>query len=115
MKQAHGYTSKLLLVFALASLIFSTAARAADEPSYDLAVNARNLDLCAQAGEAQLRHRVAVAAYKACIAVEPGESLSSDAFDDCVRTALRQAKPLVAALVANAHANRQLASLANGH
>ncbi len=56
-------------------------------------VNAQGLDLATRQGQAAFHHRIAVAGRHVCAKALPGVSQTSDAFEDCVKAARRDAFP----------------------
>jgi UrcA family protein len=109
MFRAKACMPKMFLSLALAGMLLSGSARAAEQSSEGVAVSVQDRDLSASGAEAKLRHRVLVAAYKVCSAVDPSAAIGSDAFIECLQAARRDAADSVSALVGRYNANRQFA------
>jgi UrcA family protein len=101
--------NRWFLSLALAALVATAAmpaARAADANTVSLRVSAADLDLRTSAGQATLRHRIAVAALKVCEAAMDGDML-----EDCPWQARHRAAPQVNAMIASAEGQGQAANL----
>jgi UrcA family protein len=114
MSQAHAYKFKMFAGLAMAGMLLSGAACAADQPKGGVVISVQDLNMRAGGAKAKLRHRVWVAAYKVCSAADLGVPIGSDAFIECLRGAVRGVAGPVDALVARLDGNGQVASSASG-
>ena len=104
------YRRRSSLALALAALLAAggtSLARAGETGWVSQHVSASDLNLRTSAGQAELRHRVALAALKVCVAAWDGDLPS-----DCAWQARRGAQPQVDALVAAARSDTAVASAA---
>ena len=100
MSKVYSIWSKLFLGAAVAASLAATAAPARAQTADKMQVNARDLDLRTLSGQAELRHRVAVAARKLCGPPEIPGSIYFDSYNQCVQDTIRSSNQQVASLIA---------------
>ena len=87
----------------------ATATYAADVDTQSTTVHYRDLNLASAAGEATLRHRIAIAARNVCWAAD-GPSLDDHArFESCREKAIASASPQMNAVIASARSDHRYA------
>ncbi len=98
----YNRTLCLLLGICLAGACITARASAADPAQVIETVPTADLDLSSPAGKAVLHRRIVVAARNVCAWVDPGKWIDFEPFADCVRTAIHEASPQTAAVLAKA-------------